>query len=507
MPIQMFDDGQKEFLNTVEKFGAQVSGLITERLHKKQFEDFLAGPSKDFKDTMQQATDNLMDETNPEGPAQGMSMLKSALETYMDEGARYADNPIIQGRVKQAFEMNMKMLDMEFKMQNNREGREEKDAAAAHESEKWGVEKANIQAQTAERLAKAGASGRANQDAAQGSSMFSGAPGSLTMGDEKGRTKELWSRIEGRVDRPENEAERKAVDTGMGEIRTQEAQKRLAEMVARGETQKGAVDPLTKKPTEEPWDIYNKEHLDAVAGTIDPADVRNRYIMKKANEEGPQQGLSSQAIDEAYGVLVDPTKANAFRPLKTPVSSENLGKIMFGMGGWDSLRDPTSKARPKNLDEATARLPETLDQARGPIADTYKKLATGAVMMGVKVEDIKTVEDMKKLMNQHAAKLAMAIIGDNADSSTLPEGMQQNRVEAGKLISAMTEMYAEEVFFQVTGRRKAAPAEAAAPGVIRKSKVPSGIDAALSVFGRSVGEGAEAAKGAGRGLLRKFNGE
>jgi hypothetical protein len=400
--------------------------------------------------------------------------------------------------------MNMKMLDMEFKMHHERAQNEKADAAAKHETEKWGVEKANTEAQTKQRLAKADASGREHQDAAQGTSLFSGAPGSLTQEDDAGRSQELWSRISNSVDKPKNEAERKAVDAGLGENRTQMAQQKLAEMAGRGELRPDKKDPITGATTKgEPWDVYNQDHLAAVAGTIDPATVRNNFIWRKAQEEGPQQGVSPKSLDDAYGVIVDPTKASAFRPLKTPVSSENLGKIFFGAGGWSSLADETTHVRPKNLAEAAKRLPETIDDAHGPIADVYKKLGSGEGLIGVDRTQIKTVDDMKKLMNRQAVKLVGSIIGDNAASSTLPAGMVENRNEAVTLINAMTNKYAQQVFEQVTGRKPAA-----APGTpaAKKSAVPSGIDAALSIFGKPVGQAARAITGAKptRGIFSDF---
>ena len=70
MAIQMFDDGHKEFQESVRSFGEAVGGLLKQRLHKKQYEDFLSGPTKELQSTLQQANDILLDEENPEGPSQ-----------------------------------------------------------------------------------------------------------------------------------------------------------------------------------------------------------------------------------------------------------------------------------------------------------------------------------------------------------------------------------------------------------------------------------------------------
>ena len=453
MPIQMFDDGHEEFQQSVKNFGEAVGGLLKQRLHKKQFEDFLAGPTKEFRDTMTQAQDLLMDEKNPEAAAQGMQMLKSSLESYMDEGARYADNPIIQQRVAQTFKMNMDFLNMEFKQKfadqnNERAAAEAKQKTEAHEKDML-VKDSTIQLNKAKAGKEAGANAA---KAAEGSEpqLFSGRPGSIEpMQKNEELAKELWTRIETAVDRPNSEAQRKAVEFGMEDIRNQMASQRLAEMAGRGEikpkgTGVGEVD--------RPWDVFSAEDKAAVAGTIDPVEVRNRFIMEKAKAEGSYHGIKPELIEAQYGVVVDPTKANAFRPLDRAVSSENLGKIMFGTAGWDSLRDEKSKSRPKNLSQAIERLPENVAEAHGPVAEVFKRFQ---LPEGVDPSTLKSPDDVKALIGQEAFNLITAIIGNNAPSQTLDAGMKENRLEALKLVNAMIDKYSEQVFERVTGKKKA----------------------------------------------------
>jgi len=453
MPIQMFDDGQDKFVESVQTFGEAVGGLLKQRLHKKQFEDFLAGPTKEFRDNMQQAQDILMDEANPEGPAQGMTMLKTALEQYMDEGARYADNPIIQSRVQQTFKTNMDFLDMEFKQKfaaakNEREAAKEKRDVEAH-----GVEMGLKQAQTKEKLATAKEkSVKADVEEAEaiGPQLFSGLPGSIDpMKEDPERAKELWTRIENSIDQPDSEAKRKAVEFGMDDIQTKMAQQRLIEMTVRGEVRQPKKGELGA--VAEPWDMYDPEHLEAVKGTIDRSEVRNRFILEKAKAEGGYHGIKADELDKEYGVVVDPTKANAFRPLKTAVSSENLGKIMFGVAGWDKLRDAKTKARPRNIGEAKARLPASVNEVDGPIAKAFKEFE---LPEGVDPASLKTPDDIKELLSKRSMTLVKAIIGNNANSADLDEGMRNNRLEAVQLVNAMIDKYGEEVFERVTKRKK-----------------------------------------------------
>ena len=454
MPIQMFDDGHEEFQQSVKNFGEAVGGLLKQRLHKKQFEDFLAGPTKEFKDNMTQAQDLLMDDSNPEAPAQGMQMLKGALESYMDEGARYADNPIIQSRVAQTFKMNMDFLNMEFKQRFQAQENERAATEAKQKTEAHGVEMGLKRSTTALNLAKAGKEASATDaKAAEGSEpqLFSGRPGSIEpMQEDPSRARELWTRIETTIDRPGSEAQRKAVEFGMDDIRNQMAAQRLAEMAGRGEIRQpkaGEVGAIAR-----PWDVFSPEDKAAVAGTIDPAEVRNRYVMEKAKAEASYHGIKPESIEEQYGVVVDPTKANAFRPLERPVSSESLGKVLFGVAGWDALRGAKGSGRPRSISEATDRLPASVDEAHGPIAETFKQFK---LPEGVDPSALKSPEDVKDLIRKQGFNLVTAVVGNNAPSSSLPEGMKNNRLEAMQLVNAMVEKYAEEVYFRVTGKQKA----------------------------------------------------
>lgn len=453
MPIQMFDDGQKEFVEAVQNFGSQVGGILRDRLHKKQFEDFLAGPTKEFKDSMQQAQDILLDETNTEGPSQGMQILKGALETYMDEGARYADNPIIQQRVMATFKMNMDFLNMEFKQKFDAAKAESEKAAAKREGR---YKEAQIGAQnalTAKYQAETDKIKQGDAETASAVQLFSGKPGSIdpTMEDPN-RVHELWSRIENAIDRPSSESERKSVDAGMGEIRTQMAQQKLAEMAGRGEQRPASTDAAGLPTGGGNWDVYNPEHVAAVAATIDPAEVRNRFVMEKAKAEGQHHGIGPELLEKEFGVVVDPTKANAFRPLSEPVSSENLGKVLFGVGGWDTLRDPNTRARPKNLSEATERLPASISQASGPLAETMKRFTRGELPEGVDPTAIKSPEELERLLLKEGYRLITAVVGNNAPAGTLNEGMKQNRLEAKKLVDAMVDKYLDEIYANVTGK-------------------------------------------------------
>lgn len=452
MPIQLFDDGQDKFIESVKTFGEAVGGLLKQRLHKKQYEDFLSGPTKELQSTLQQANDILLDEENPEGPSQGMTMLKTALETYMDEGARYGDNPMIQQRVAQTFKMNMDFLNMEFNQKFAAQKNEREKAEAKRQEEAHNVEMGLKRSEADLNKAKAG---KATQEAAKADEagmpqLFSGRPGSIEpMMEDPDRARELWTRIEATISNPGSEAQRKAVEFGKEDIRNQMASQRLADMAARGEIR--PATPGEIGGTARPWDVFSQEDRAAVAATIDPVEVHNRYVMERAKSEAGYHGIKPEVLEAQYGVVVDPTKANAFRPLKQAVKSEDLGKVMFGVAGWDRLRDPKTNARPRSLTEAIDRLPENIGDMHGPIAQQFKEFQ---LPEGVDPSVLKTPDDVKALLAKQAMDLVAAVVGDNAPSETLDAGMRENRLEAMKLVSAMVDKYAEQVFERVTGKKR-----------------------------------------------------
>lgn len=454
MPIQMFDDGQAEFVEAVKGFGQQVGGILKERLYKKQMEDFIAGPTKDFRNHMQEAQDLLMDETNPEAPAQGMQMLKSGLETYMDEGARYADNPYVQQRVQATFKTNMDFLNMEFKRHFDAQAAENEKAKSGRKQEMFEAKLDSEKARTGKLRAET-AKIKGGTEESDAPNLFSGRPGSIDQNlDEGDRARELWTRIQNTMDRPGSEAERKAVDIGLGDVRTQMAQLKLAGMAGRGEKRPAATDATgTAVPASE-WDVFNQKHLEDVAATIDPTEVRNRFIMNKAQAEARQQGIDPETLDKEFGVVVDPSKGSAFRPLSQPVSQENLGKILFGAAGWDSLRDPRTKATPETLEDTVERLPKSIMDAQGPVAQVFQRLTVGELPENVDPASLKSAEDVKDVARRQAYKLIMAAIGNNAPANSLSEGMKQNRLDALNLVNAMADKYSDEIYASVSSRKK-----------------------------------------------------
>src|SRR5258706_10325737 len=100
--IRDFSYGLGDVVNATKSAGATLGGLLRDRLNKKEYDDFLAGTNKDFSQSLRGAQDVMLDESNPDGPMQGVKMLQGAMQTYMDEGAKYPDNPLVAQRIKQS---------------------------------------------------------------------------------------------------------------------------------------------------------------------------------------------------------------------------------------------------------------------------------------------------------------------------------------------------------------------------------------------------------------------
>lgn len=440
MPSSL-DESLGRLSDASKSFGATAAGFLRDRLNKKQYDDFLDGPNKDFGDKLRQAQDLLLDESNPDAPMQGVKMLQGAFQSYMDEGAKYPENPLVAQRVKQTWDMNMDFLGKEFAMKTQAANA---DKQADVLKQKGDLNKANIDKFGAQaNLAKARADSlNQKTDAARDPGLFSGAPGSIQGGDEDTKAENMWNAIEHYT--PKNASQRIAIDVEKQDIKTAMAQQQLAFLSGQGSSREVASKSAVSGVTNKPYDIHDEKDLAAVAATIDPQEVNARWIMQKAKQEATQQGMSPEVFDKKFGVRVDPTRASAFNPITKAVPETTVGKIMFGIGGWGLLTEQGSKVEPKTMEEAAARLPESLDKLQGPIAKVFKDTISAG-----KDEKIKTVEDVRMLLSVNGYSLAKQIVGGGAETSSLDEGMQRNRTHALTMIKAMANKYAPQVAEQM----------------------------------------------------------
>lgn len=447
-----FSYGMGELVNATKSFGANLGGLLKDRLDKKEYDDFLAGPNKDFSQTLRSAQDMMMDESNPDAAGQGLRMMHGATQTLFDEAGKFPDNPYVAQRAKQVFDMNMKFMQMEFVQQHQ-------SAMDQRAKTKQAQDIQNQQIKNVGTLASADASSasadlsraRAGKLQTDASTLFSGAPGTIQGGDDDKRAENMWGTIQSGLMKPKNAAEQKSIDLEKADIRTRRAQNKIWEMAGRGEK----ITVPSKLPGGLPdthvYDPHNKDDLAAVERTIDPQEVDSELTMNIAKRESAAQKLDPGIFDRKYGVLVDPTKASAFNPITREVPESTVGKIMFGVGGWNQLKNPDTKSEPSTVTEALSRLPDSIDKVSGPIASLFQQMPILA-----KDENIDSVDKLKAQMLIHGMEVSQKTFGDNADEGALTEGQKKNRRAAALIVQAMTMKYGDEIAVRM-GLKKATP--------------------------------------------------
>lgn len=448
-----FSYGLGDVVEATKSAGATLGGILKERMDKKEYDDFLAGPNKDFSQALRSAQDTMMDEDNPDGPMQGIKQLQGAMQSYMDEGAKYPNNPLVAQRIKQSWDMNMAFIKQEFVMQHQNammSRQKTLDAAKIQQGQVGMVKDLSIANKNNSMAGKADA--QAADLEQKSNPLFSGMPGTIQGADDNARAQNMWNAIQAQGSRPRSAAEQKQTDFDKQDIRMSMAQNKIYEMAGRGEKRTIPSKMPGGIPDVHVYDPHSKSDLDAVAATIDPQTVDAAWTMKTAKREAVAQKLDPGIFDQKYGVLVDPTKASAFNPITRAVPDQTVGKIMMGVGGWSQLADPSTKAEPKSVEDAVTRLPAELDHVSGPIGDLFRQMPSVA-----KDENIKSMADLKMQLWKHGKEVVDNTFGAGADYSTLDEGMKKNRASAVMLVQAMTDKYADQIAVRM-GIKHAPPA-------------------------------------------------
>lgn len=437
-----FSYGLGDVVEATKSAGATLGGILKDRLDRKEYDDFLQGPNKDFSNTLRQAQDLMMDESNPDAATQGIRMLHIGSQQLFDEAGKYPNNPYVAQRANQVFSMNMEFLKQEFVMQhqNAMMARQQKLDAATIEAK--GSEVLKNKSIAAKNLGSADLAGARAEDLAMKNNPYlSGLPGTVPGADDDAKADNLWTAINTRGANPLNPTQRAAIDIEKSDERMNIARNRIFEMAARGEKRTVPSKTPGGIPDVHTYDPHNKSDLEAVAATIDQSQIDASWAMKVAQREAAVQGIKDPSVlERKFGVLVDPTKASAFNPITKPTTEQNVGKIMFGIGGWSQLYDPNTKAEPKTIEEAATRLPDDLNKVSGPIADLFRQMPVLA-----KDENIKSLADLKMQLWQHGKEVVDKTFGNGVDYDKLDEGMKRNRQSAATLVQAMTNKYADQI--------------------------------------------------------------
>jgi hypothetical protein len=434
MPQRDFSYGLGGVANEAKSFGATLGGLLKDRINKKEYDDFLAGPNKDLSDSMRSAQDLLLDESNPDAPMQGVKMLQGGLQTYMDEAAKYPDNPLVANRAQQTFNMNMGFLKQEFVMQHQ----------AAATTRQKSLDEATIAGKKAEALKNLGLakkySGQSDIEAQKLNPLFSGMPDTIQGADADEKATNMWNAISERASKPQTPTERAQQDVEKGDIRMNRARAMISEMAGRGEVRNIPSKVPGGLPDQHVYDPHSKSDLDAVAGMVDQDQVNAEWTMRVAQREATKQGLDPQIFDKKYGVLVDPSRASAFNPIDKAIPEPTVGKIMMGTAGWSQLFDPNTKTEPKSVKEAATRLPADINKASGPLVNLFQQMPSVA-----KEEGIDSLDKLQKQMLIHGTDIVNQTFGPNKRYDQLDEGQKKNRDAANELVKAMTLKYSNQI--------------------------------------------------------------
>jgi hypothetical protein len=452
----------------LKSFGEAAGGFLRDRLNKKQYDDFLQGPNKEFSNQVRGIQDLLMDESNPDAAAQGVRQLSSAMTTYMDAAAQFPENPLISQRAKQTWDMNWNIMNQEMVQRQN----------AAQQKRQAGLDKSKMALQGAQTDAAAALAAqrgtKAQEMQQQASPLWSGDDSQYKDMNNDQKVSAIWDNTMDASKFIKDPTRLKAYDQAIDDTRTQMAQEKLQDMAAHGEQKEipptaAEIQSGITASRQVPWDAQNVGDLKQVAASIDNDEVKARWTMNTVQAEARAHGLDPQAFSK-YQVRVDPTKASAFNPLDRAVPETTVGKIAMGIGGWNSLFDSKSKTEPKNMDDVVNRLPNSVANFQGPIGKVFKDFPASAKDSG-----LKSVADVKAALRLQGRDLMLKILapgivveGDpeatERNLQNLDAGRKANLNQAATLVKGAADKYGEEIAQKMgIASPKAAPATAQQP--------------------------------------------
>jgi len=450
------DYGVGEMGQNIQKVTAAIGGIFQERYQQKQYQDFIDGPQKDYEAKLHQVQDLLLDETNPEGPSQGIKMMSGALSTYMDEAGRYKNNPLISGRAQAAFQGNNYMLHQIFTSKMN----EAKIAYGEATTKRMNVSSAATVQETQARTGlineqtaqlKAGRigvtpSGRLGKaSSAKGGPQFlTGGPGMIDPNAPADtQLDQAYASASANLTNPGNKAQQDQRAAEMNGIRKSLAQQDVIARAARGE-QRDIYDIQSDTTKQEAWDPTNEKHISEAEALVDPEDVKNRYIYTKMREEQPltMPGVTPEMIDQKYGWMKDPDLANPNAPVTREMSEINVGKVLLGQDGWNVLTDQKTKKAPLDLTDAAKNLPNDFTQLQGPLRRGMDA-AVGSMVTGTVMP--KTADEVKALIKASLKAVAGQYIGGGHPNDKVHPGVLKSRYAAAKFVDAIADKYSESI--------------------------------------------------------------
>lgn len=448
-----------------------IGNIFKDRYDRKQYDDFIAGPGKDYENRLREAQDLMLDEDNPDAPAQAINMMKTATNDFMDAATRYKTNPYIMDKAQRVWGGHMDAINQEFVMRINRAKEERAGATAAREEEKFQLEKGKTLAETDKLKAEAEKARRlpTDKEAQKGVlSFLSGDPQELANLPADARVDAAATNIRARINSPKDERQRDQINKGLDEEKRSMALQEVAERAGRGETFTHTDE--FGDTVSEAWDPNNPEHLKAAMNLIDPAQVKERFIYKTLQGESFASGIDQDLAKQKFGVLIDPTLATPESPIKRPLREDELGKVLVGSSNWRRGRVVETKpegevVRPvQGVRDIVGALPKSYSELSGPVRSAIDNALEVAASRKAAGEKITPDEFLDALGESAQMSVDQIIGGSGITNEELPEGMRKNREDSDKIIAAIIDRYAPELLEKagLEAPKRKAPTKAAA---------------------------------------------
>lgn len=448
---------------------AQIGTIFQDRYARKQYDDFLAGPSKDYQAQMQQAQDLMLDEDNPDAPQQAVHIIKNATTDFMDNATRFKNNPYIMEKATRVWEGHMNFLKDEFTARFQAAKEERATAAAGRNTELQPLRRQSLEADIAKKKAEAGKAERwqpktSEADIKNAPQFLSGDPQQLSnIQDPDARVAAARTNIISRINTPRDERQRDQINNGIKEEAKAIAMAQVSQKAARKEIRPEWTDVDGTKHGGDQWDPNDPGHVADAMAMIDPALPKEQFIMRTLQGEANVTGIDPKIADDKYGVLVDPGRATPINPVTRPLRDDEIGKVMFGGEGWANLRTEEEVVDPKtgkpvkvkrgvNVNDPVAlqkALPDSYQKLNGPIRDGIDVAILELEDRVSKGEKI-TTETIMQVIHRTGAQVTGELIGGpKVATKDLPEGMRNNRLVMGRISKAIAEKYAYEIAVQL----------------------------------------------------------
>jgi hypothetical protein len=483
----------------------KIGNIFQDRYNKKQYDDWLQGPAKDYQNTMQEAQDMLLDKTNPDAAQQAVFKIKNATSSYMDAATRFADNPYIMSNAKRVWQGNLDFI-------KNSMVDPLKKAQAANEQAKADTTQALLPgapaAQASETNLRNAEADKARAPAGPSKAelkgivpLLSGDPNQLSqIADPGERADAARANVLAAMNSPRDDSQAKAVGEGIMAEKKSIAMQQVADLSSRGVVREPWQDEKGNTHGGDVWDAKNPDHIKDAMANVDPTLAKEQFVQHTLQAEGPKTGVDPRVVDQKYGVRIDPGRATPTNPITRPLSDDELGKVAFGQDSWSKMQvDPNGQPVMKavtNIQDVAKILPHSYKNVPpGPFRealDLAVKHLNEAKTNGVKLS-VQDVEDVIR-GTANSEVVGPLIGGQDTETRDLSEGLRRNRLALGDVSKTMSKKYAQEIA-QELGIVKGTPQAKAAP----KSK--SGIDSILNSVYSTVG-GDIKAVGTATGLIK-----